>query len=238
MRSKVLSRLLATTSLVVMLALTFGVVTRARTVYSVPSDSSFKCYMDYGAITNTKSKQYEIQRDAVTNAYGLRTYKGYYTVAVGSGFNATVGDLIDVQLSTGVTLHCIIGDMKQDAHTDATNRQVPHNGNVVEFIVDRSQLNREAKLSGDISKIDGFEGYVVTVAVVGSMQVDDSKESIQTLNTNRSNYLIMAKSEIPTPEGSRLYSVEYAFGDDFNSIVCSQSFYDSVNVGDVIDYLE
>lgn len=238
MRCKVLSRLLMLTAVVTLLAGSFGIASRAREVYAVPSNSSFKSYMDYGTITNTKSKQYEIQNSCITTEDGLRTYKGYYTVAVGSGFNATVGDLVDVQLSTGVTLHCIIGDMKQDAHTDATNRQVAHNGNVVEFIVDMGVLNRDARSSGDISDINGFEGYVTAVSVIGSMQIDDSKESIQSLETNRSNYLIMAKCEIPTPEGSVLYSVEYAFGDDFNSIVCSQDFYNSVNVGDVVDYLE
>lgn len=210
----------------------------AKEVFDLPSNSSFKSYMDYGTITNTSSKQYAIQQNCQTDDNGLRTYKGYYTVAVGSGFGATVGDYIDFELSTGVMLHCIIGDMKQDKHTDATNLQVAHNGNVIEFIVETRALNSDARESGDISDIAGFEGYVVHAYVNGTANIEKAEESIQIKTPNRANYLIMAKSEIPVATGETLYSLDYAFGDTFNSIVCSQAFYDSVNVGDVIDYLE
>ncbi|MCM1234391.1 MAG: hypothetical protein NC489_30185 [Ruminococcus flavefaciens] len=210
----------------------------ARETYSVPSNSSFKSYMDYGTITDRSSKQYKIQTLCETDDNGLRRYKGYYTVAVGSGFGATVGDYIDVNLSSDVTLHCVIGDMKKDEHTDAKNIQVSHNGNVVEFIVDAGILNSEARGSGDISDINGFEGYVKSVDVIGPANIDVTEQSVQTITPNRSNYLIMSKCSIPTPDGNTLYSVEYAFGADFNSIVCSQEFYDSISVGDVVDYLE
>ena len=57
--------------------------------------------MDYRTITSVSSRQYKLQSMCETNENGLRTYNGYYTVAVGSGFGVTVGDYIDVQLSTG-----------------------------------------------------------------------------------------------------------------------------------------
>lgn len=142
-----------------------GCTAEASTTYKVPKNSSFKSFMDYGTITNKTSEQYAIQQDSITLDNGLRVYNGFYTVAVGTGFDAPAGTYIDVTLSTGVILHCIVGDIKQDAHTDATNRQVAHNGNVIEFIVDTAVLDAGVKAAGDISKISGYEGYVKNVKV-------------------------------------------------------------------------
>ena len=219
-----------------------GVPVHAMEVYRVPSNSSFKSYMDYGTITDRKSKQYKIQAESETDENGLRTYKGYYTVAVGTGFGASVGECIDVQLSTGELLHCVIGDIKKNEHTDSTHMQVAHNGNVVEFIVDMHKLNHVARERGDISYIDGFEGYVKTVSVMGMAASDIVEEEPEPepvlYEPDWATYLIMSKCELPTPTGDTLYSLEYAFGDTFNSIICTQSFYDSVSVGDVVDSLE
>lgn len=212
--------------------------TRAE-VFETPGNSSFKSYMDYKAITATNSKQYKLQTNCITNGEGLRTYNGYYTVAVGSGFGATVGDYIDVKLSTGALLHCIIGDMKQDGHTGSDNIQVTHNGNIVEFIVDITALNRKARMSGDISSIPGFEGDVVSVTVLGSANFEAvEEESVQLTTSFEPEYLILAKSSVPLVDGGVLYSVDYTFDGTFNNIICTENFYNNVNVGDVLSALE
>lgn len=240
MLRRAISKLLVVVALSSCFSMT--VMAATPTTYDVPSNSSFKAYMDYRAITNTRSKQYKIQQQCQTTAEGLRTYKGYYTVAVGTGFDATTGDYIDVELEGGTILHCIIGDMKQNKHTDVTNMQVAGNGNVVEFIVDTDCLDEAAKSRGDVSLIHGFEGYVKSITVLGSADIET--ESIQTnevqpiVTDEEPEYLIMGKSELPMDNGETLYSVDYIFCESFNSIVCTEEFYNSVSLGDTVTALE
>lgn len=138
----------------------------AQVVHDVPDQSSFKTFMSYRTIKNRTTKQYELQQDCTTSPEGLRTYNGYYTVALGTGFDADVGDYVDVELSSGNTLHCVVGDIKQDCHTDKTNKQVEQNGNVVEFIVDTKKLDPDVKKTGDISNVsEQFQGDVENIVV-------------------------------------------------------------------------
>lgn len=216
-------------------------VIHAAEVYDVPGNSSFKSYMDYHAITNKKSKQYKLQQQCVTDANGLRVYDGYYTIAVGTGFGAGVGDYLDVKLSTGTLLHCIVGDLKQNAHTGSDNIQVSHNGNVIEFIVDTDTLNKEARTRGNISAISGFEGDVESVTVLGgTVRLGDTQPEPKEVVVDDTNYeyFIVSKCSTPMVNGETIYMIEYAFRDDFNSILCSKDFYDSVTVGDVVTELE
>ena len=138
----------------------------AQVIHNAPDQSSFKTFMSYKAIKNRTTKQYELQQDCTTSPEGLRTYNGYYAVALGTGFNAEVGDYVDVELSSGNTLHCVVGDIKQDCHTDKTNKQVEQNGNVVEFIVDTKKLDPDVKKTGDISNVsEQFQGDVENIVV-------------------------------------------------------------------------
>lgn len=211
-------------------------ICKAQTI-ETPTDSEFKSYMDYRTITSVSSRQYKLQSMCETNENGLRTYNGYYTVAVGSGFGVTVGDYIDVQLSTGNVLHCIVGDMKQDAHTDAANIQA-HNGNIVEFIVDIWQLDSDARSSGDISDIEGFGGYVASVRTQGSAVFNNEVAEEPEPIVLRTEYLVLAKSSVPLQDTNTLYSVDYMFDGMYSSIICTKEFYDSVQVGDVLSALE
>lgn len=208
-------------------------ICRAQTI-ETPTDSEFKSYMDYRTITSVTSKQYKLQSMCETDENGLRTYNGYYTVAVGSGFGVTVGEYIDVQLSTGNVLHCIVGDMKQDAHTDAANIQA-HNGNIVEFIVDIWKLDSTARQSGNISDIEGFDGYVASVRTLDSATLEVEEQEPIVLSTE---YLVLAKSSVPLQDNNILYSVDYMFDGMYSSIICTKDFYDSVSVGDILTVLE
>ena len=114
-------------------------------------DTSMKTYMDYRTITNRESTQYQIQQECHTDEDGLRRYKtDEYVVAVGSKI-ADVGDYITVELDTGETLDCIVGDSKGDRWYHLCGK----GHNVVEFIVDTESLDKEAKNAGDVSCIVG-----------------------------------------------------------------------------------
>lgn len=140
------------------------------TDYDTPPDNSFKSYMDYRTITDVTSKQYELQSQADTNWCGMRMIDEKYCIAVGSYYSTTVGQAVDIIMQNGNVIHCIVADLKQDIHTDVTNRQNP-NGSVVEFLVDTDMLHRSIQKMGDISYFDTvwevnlFAGEINTIRV-------------------------------------------------------------------------
>lgn len=128
---------------------------------SVPEDASgaFKTYMDYRTITDTTTKQWGLQLLATTNEEGFRVYDGYYLVAMGTHYTNQVGDVFRITLDSGISIDVMVGDIKDNKHTDETNRYIEHNGNIVEFIVDANAIAKTARVAGDIS-ILGLEGGV------------------------------------------------------------------------------
>lgn len=137
----------------------------AATVKEAPSNSSFKTWMGYTAITSVTSPQYKLQQKCTTGDYGIRTYDGRYCIALGTYYTKEIGQYVDVELTNGTILKCVLGDVKSDKHTDSMNRQMSQNGNVVEFIVDMSSLDSRAKSSGNISSIPGFEGDIKSITL-------------------------------------------------------------------------
>ena len=137
----------------------------ATMIFSVPDvDSDFKSYMDYRAITNRHSDQYMLQKECSTDPdTGIRVHNGYYCIALGTYYSNTIGERFKITLDTGEELLCEIGDIKADCHTDDTNRYVPCNGNIVEFIVDTKKLPKEVKRMGTLSALDIFEGSVESI---------------------------------------------------------------------------
>lgn len=133
-------------------------------MYSLPTETtgSFKSFMDYRTITNKSSEQWRLQQDAVTDQQGLRMYRGRYLVAVGTHYSSYCGKELDVTLDTGKLIRVVVGDVKQDIHTDETHRYVPTNGNIIEFIVDTSKLDSLTRAMGDIS-YTGFAGSVISI---------------------------------------------------------------------------
>lgn len=131
--------------------------------YNVSGDKA-KTYMDYRTITDKYSRQYALQLRASTNPdNGLRMLRGRYMVAIGSYFNCKVGQFIDVVLSDGEILECIVGDAKQDIHTDSDNLH-GLSGDTVEFIVDEKVLKSTTEVDGNISYVsDVFDGKVVEI---------------------------------------------------------------------------
>ena len=117
---------------------------------NIPNNNGFKSYMGYTAITKTSSPQYKLQQWAHTDYEGFRIYEGRYIVAVGSGVGARIGQYLDVILENGTHIPCVVGDMKGDKDTDASN-MFTSNGCCLEFIVDTKALIPSVKSSGNCS---------------------------------------------------------------------------------------
>jgi hypothetical protein len=125
--------------------------------------SSFKSWMDFRMITNRTSRQWELQQHAYTDDNGFRRHGDLYMVAVGTYFLENgVGDILEITFSTGDSIRAVVGDVKDDRHTCEYNRESVADGSVVEFIVDRRQLDRMAVLMGCMTYA-GMVGEVMEI---------------------------------------------------------------------------
>lgn len=129
-------------------------------------DSSFKAYMDYRTITNMSSDQWKLQKLAHTDTSGIRMIDNMYMVAVGTYYADRCGVILDITFDSGKTIKCIVGDIKDDRHTDTLKQH--SNGNIVEFIVDDDVISRAVKVSGDISTT-GIYGNVSQIKKYNEM---------------------------------------------------------------------
>lgn len=129
------------------------------------ADGSFKTYMDYKKITDKSSKQWHLQQLAYTDSEGFRKFNDSYLVAVGTYYADEVGKEFRVTLDSGIVFHAMVGDIKQDIHTDANNQYVTMNGNIMEFIVDVDKLDELTRKLGDVSN-SGLEGSIIKIEEV------------------------------------------------------------------------
>ncbi len=141
-------------------------------IYSMPLlDTSFKSFMDYKTITSKSSDQYKLQEKATTDEYGLRKIDECYLVAMGTFYTENVGDKFKITLEDGDEFFVIIGDVKQDCHTDVNNQYAPvycSNGeflgaNIIEFIVDTDELSKEVRNLGSVGAYDFLDGNIVKI---------------------------------------------------------------------------
>jgi len=133
---------------------------------NVPKNSSRKTYMDYRKITDTSSEQYKLQqnKDCYTTDTGLRKLNEYYCIAVGTHYSNNIGDKLIVHMENGESFKAIVADIKDDKHTDETNRQHIKDGSVIEFIVDTKKLPELVRKMGDISYMNEiFEGEIKSI---------------------------------------------------------------------------
>lgn len=127
----------------------------------------FKSWMDYRAITCKTSRQWTIQELATTDENGFRRVENFYICAMGTQYGQ-VGDCFSVSLDSGVTIHVIKGDEKQDIHTIGGEGYQGVDGSVLEFIVDSTVIPDSVKKSGDCS-ILGLDGTVKSVSHINSI---------------------------------------------------------------------
>jgi len=120
------------------------------------SDGHFKSYMSFRTITDRTSDQWRLQLDCYTDSNGFRKYDEYYCCAMGSYYCQSIGQKFIITFDTGNQIKVVIGDTKQDCHTNSTHQYVKvANHNVVEFIVDPYKLNHLSKIMGDVSYTKG-----------------------------------------------------------------------------------
>lgn len=133
---------------------------------NVPKNSSRKTYMDYRKITDTSSEQYKLQqnKDCYTTDTGLRKVNEYYCVAVGTHYSNNIGDKLIIYMENGESFKAIVADIKDDKHTDETNRQHRKDGSVIEFVVDTRKLPELVRKMGDISYMnETFKGEIKAI---------------------------------------------------------------------------
>ena len=117
----------------------------------VPSNNSFKSYMDADTITSRNTDQYKLKAKYIIDEQtGIWTVDERYCIAVGSYYTQSIGTYIDVVMENGSTVNCILGECKRNRDTDYTNRQNP-NGSVVEFIVNTSSMPSMVRKMGNCS---------------------------------------------------------------------------------------
>jgi hypothetical protein len=126
------------------------------------ADGKFKTYMDYRKITDKTSKQWELQQRAWTEERGFRKIGEHFLVAVGTFYADEAGKELLIEFEDGQQIKAIVGDIKQDKHTDPMNQYVPVNGNIVEFIVDTEKLDPEVVRRGDVSWL-GLNGKITSI---------------------------------------------------------------------------
>lgn len=134
-------------------------------------NTEFKTYMDYRCITDKTSAQYELQQFAWTDEDGFRRIGDDYIVAMGTYYAENVGDKFKITLDTDNEITVIIGDIKQDAHTDYFNQYTPiydengifFSGNVLEFIVDTDVLPKVPRRLGTVSYFDYLKGNIKSI---------------------------------------------------------------------------
>lgn len=146
------------------------------TEYDIPNNRGFKSYMDYKALNDKESAQYELQQSAETNEEGLRVFEECYCIAVGSYIEPEIGQKIDLVLENGTVINCIVGDVKADSDTDKDNIFTP-NGCCSEFIIDNSKLDTDVKNMGNVSFLkDEWNSPVVKIISHKRVEVPKIKQ--------------------------------------------------------------
>ena len=140
------------------------------TDYPVPDNKPFKSYMDAETIKDKSSKQYAMKSTFLLDYNtGIYMVGNRYACALGSFYSTDIGTEFDIVLESGEVIPCVLADVKDDEHTDSLNQYTVANGSIVEFIVHTSTLipnisNRWGN-TGDVSKIDGFEGEIAYIRI-------------------------------------------------------------------------
>jgi len=140
--------------------------------YSVPTNinTSFKAYMPINSITDETSDQYKLKQECYVDDLGFCRINDDYMIALGTYYTSKCGERFLITTDTGEQFTAIIGDIKQDIHTNNTNQYVPMydnennfiGGNIVEFIIDDSIMCNQVIMSGTVSSIK-FKGNITEI---------------------------------------------------------------------------
>lgn len=135
----------------------------------VCNHSSTKTYMDYRAITNKKSKQYQfIHANMTVDERGyLVDNEGYIGVALGSYFGE-IGTKYIFTLDTGKQIKVVKVEAKADNHTINGCYQ-KWDGSVIEFVIDSNAFEKSSNgyvYNGNFNNIPEFKGKIIKIEKV------------------------------------------------------------------------
>ena len=132
------------------------------------TSGSFKSFMDYRMITDKTSNQYELQKQAITSKDGFRMLDGRFMVAMGTYYAEEVGKMFVITLDSGRTFEVVVGDIKQDRHTDEKHQYGLVCNDIIEFIVDTDQISKFSMKMGSMME---FEGAIIKIEeMVGELK--------------------------------------------------------------------
>lgn len=135
---------------------------------------------DYRAYNIKYTPHYRLQQLAWTDSYGLRRYHEDYLVALGSYYSTKIGDRFLVTLDTGRSFTVMLADGKWDIDCDADNMYTPtidysgeYAGNLLEFIIDETQVSPKMYQYGSLDYYEEFKGSVTSMIYLGRDQSAD-----------------------------------------------------------------
>ena len=147
-----------------------NLTSRGTTKLITKKNTSMKTYMDYRAITNKTSAQYKLQQNSgvYTDSEGFRKMNDNFMIAIGNYFETKVGQLVEVELSSGGKFKAVVADIKNNIHTDEENLQHVKDGSVLEFVIDKAKLNPIIRKMGDCSysKENNFKDNVISIKIL------------------------------------------------------------------------
>lgn len=151
------------------------------TTVTLPAGLGTKCtYMGWQCITSTSSNQYKLREAAGMNfdSEGYGKINDRFVIATTTTFGK-VGDYIDVKLTNGNVMKCIIGDIKSQGDPGCNAWGHYEGSNVVEFIVDKDSWygKKENPSISDEYFVSERTGDVTSTGIVGVASI-----------TNKGNY--------------------------------------------------
>ena len=179
--------------------------------YEVPAtETGFKTYMGYKAITSTTSTQWAMQQDAWTDELGFRRYGNFYMVAMGTYYGTECGGKFHIKMEYGAEFDVINGDIKADRDTDALHQH--RNGNVLEFIVDSKRIPEVCRITGDMSHAgDMFAGKIASIRSYQAQQQNTLHQG-GTITCLRGPTLNIALEEIGKRHNTKLQVGNIRYG--------------------------
>lgn len=141
-----------------------------------PDGHTWKPYARYWKITKEDSVEYKLRCMESTADNGLRIVKdpnGVWRYAIAlepqwaGGKSVDIGRCIDIQMTNGAVLHCVLADCKTHENSFKKEGRYGSQGELLEFIADESKLSQKVIDKGDVSYCgEEFMGGVVSITVL------------------------------------------------------------------------
>ena len=125
---------------------------------------TFKCFAYYTVLSSNN----KVQKIAYTDELGFRKVDNYYTVALGTYYSSTLGDLFHITTEGG-EYDVIVTDIKSDAHTDSLHMYSVGSQCMCEFYVDGKTLVNSVRISGSCEAArKEFSGAITSITYMGN----------------------------------------------------------------------